>query len=109
MNPSSVTSVGVSKPNPVNHLSLDTRLKMVTNILKINGFNELGFVSHDEIDWAPTVVLVGKYETKKELDLFMLLDTQKVKRLLPESCVVESSHRDEDSPNHTILERRPEL
>ena len=88
---------------------LSTRLARVTELLNKNNFPELGFSVHYDIDETPTVVLVGKHESSQDQELYRLLDSKEIKRILPENIVVEWMHGEKDFPKHTFLERYPYL
>ena len=87
---------------------LSRRLSKVKETLDKNNFKELSLFVHHDIDETPTIVLVGKYESSQDQELYRLLDSKEVKRMLPENIVVEWMHGDEDFPKHTFLERYPQ-
>ncbi len=106
MNP--LSRVTVSKPPHIqNDDSLNPRLSKAKALLEKNNFPELNFSVHYKIDWAPTIVLTGMYESSQDKDLFALLDSPDFKRLLPESVVVEWMYGDKDFPGKTFLESHP--
>ena len=97
----SVSRITMSSPD------LNLRLSRVIDLLDRNAFQGLNFVVHHEIDNKPTVVLTGTYESRRDKDLFFLLNGRFVKNLVPENIVVEWSHRDEAFPDKTVLETHP--
>ena len=99
----------VSLPHSPKENDLEARLLRVINLLDKNDFPKLGFSVHYKIDEKPTIVLIGKYKSFQDKELFItLLNSKELKSILPENIVVEWMHGDEHSPNQTILENHPD-
>lgn len=111
MSNNTINRITISKPSVPNIFkdnNLATRLSRATQLLDKNNFPELGFSVHYNIDEKPTVVLVGKYKSSQDQDLFRFLDSKEFRNVLPESVVVEWMYTDSNSPNTTVLATYPQ-
>ena len=105
------TSINPVRVHPYyspNNKSLVEKLSEAKEFLTKNSFPDLDFSVHDKHGITPTIVLVGRYESSQDLDLYTLLDSKEFKNILPESISVEWMHREEESPDQTILETYPD-
>ena len=107
MNNITVNPTGLSTSYFQKDNGLKEKLSRAKDFLKENDFPDLDFSVHNKHGKTPTIVLVGKYESSRDMDLFTLLDSKEAKNILPESIVVEWMYGDKEFPEQTILETYP--